>query len=130
MKSMTIEELREIVKEKGFPIKLEAIDPEDVVDISIHVIVGERVAYTTENGHLATMSARDLRDYKSHKQPKIETLYECWSDYGICSLYFEDGRTAVFSRKCKSNLNYSEALTRKTGRTVKLDMETWEIVND
>ena len=124
---MTIEELREIVKEKGFPIKLEAIDHEDVLTVTA---IGNQRVLGFYNSVELSFDEYEVNQFKSHKQSKIETLYECWSDYGVRCLYFEDGRTAVFSRKCKSNLYYSEALTRKTGRTVKLDMETWEIVND
>lgn len=64
------------------------------------------------------------------KDDVIETLYECLDEYGDCSYYFSCGSKPLFGSKRKNSYVDKESLTRKTGRTLKLNMTTWEIVKE
>lgn len=56
-----------------------------------------------------------------------EILYECLDRYGQLCYFFEDGTFPVFTKKIKMKSVDDCNLERKTGRTLRIDMNTWEI---
>lgn len=65
---------------------------------------------------------------KVEPDPKTEWLYECVSNHGGVAWFFEDGAWAHFDEKRKCFGYQINCLARKTGRKVKIDMDTFEFV--
>ncbi len=63
-------------------------------------------------------------------EPRIEILYECVDYKGISVYLFEDGRIPNLHDKRKDRVHILDISRKKTGRTLKLNMDTWTIVNE
>lgn len=62
-------------------------------------------------------------------EPKIEILYECLNNEGDLGYFFENGAYPSFNSKEKLLPNNS-ILKYKTGKTLKLNMDNWELVKE
>lgn len=61
-------------------------------------------------------------------EPRYETLYECIDSTGNLGLYNLRGAYPNFKyNQFENNTNDTKILSRKTGRTFKLNLDTWEI---
>lgn len=128
---MTIEELRELNPTPESPVRLECDDDfwiEDFKTIDVIAVGKDKLLVINGNGREIDVYSSLLQHYPSLKpEPKTEILYECWTDAGYPRLFFEDGSWPDFDSKYASPRARPEVLTRKTGRTLKLNMDTWEI---
>lgn len=89
--------------------------------------IGSRVLIINNNGGADDLSVTNLDAFPSQKpEPKIETLYECINSCGGCEYRFDDNSWPNFAYKLKQG---SSSVERRTGRTLKLNMDTWEIVH-
>lgn len=66
-----------------------------------------------------------LYKWSEIKEPRIEVLYECLDETGECGYYFDDGRHPLFEEERKSCEVWPEFLERKTGRTLKINIDNW-----
>ena len=128
---MTIEELRELNPTPESPVRLECDNGHWVSDLKIIDVIAvgkDQLLIINGNGREINVYSSLLEHYPSLKpEPKIETLYECLNDDGEPFFLFVDGRWPKFNVKQMSQTKYCDALTHKTGRTLKLNMDTWEI---
>jgi hypothetical protein len=65
-------------------------------------------------------------------EPRTEILYECLDSVGVLSYYFKDGAWPDFRNGKSGNCRERDRdiLKRKTGRTLILNMDTWEVVQE
>lgn len=128
---MTVKELKELKPSMENPIELVCDDgycEKWHTSIKIVAVQRDMIAVIDVDGDLGTLGIGCLAHYPSLKdEPKYETLYECVDRYGSIKILFSDGRFPLFNTKRKSDRTKNGALTRKTGRTFQLNMETWEI---
>lgn len=125
MKRMTKEELIALKPSTENPVVLEYIDNCFLDRTVIAATIAEYAFLSDE--YLSIRNYSCITEYKSHKQPRYETLYECWDGIGASRLYNSEGRLPFFSEKRFSDGASIDALKRKTGRTAKLNLDTWEI---
>lgn len=131
---MTIEELKELKPTYEKPVFLLCDDgyfTSGMRAIKVVAIYEEGIVFINTYKDLSAFSASNLTHYPSLKEedsPKIEILYECMTTYGSTQFLFEDGNYPVFHRCCKGHVSNMKHLTRKTGRTMELNMDTWEVV--
>jgi len=59
----------------------------------------------------------------------IEILYEVISN-GEVEFLFDNGQWADFNQKKKRGIIFKDINERKTGRTLKINMDTWSIENE
>lgn len=100
---------------------------------TILMLGGSRYFYKCDyyGDHEGSASYTYLKGWQEKKpEPKIEILYECLNTYGISAYYFEDGRFPNFELKKRSEVINLKILQGKTGRTLKLNMDTWELVQE
>jgi len=60
------------------------------------------------------------------EKPQIETLYECLTKFGEVRFLFEDGSHPNFETKTKGDMKRGDAVERRLGRTLTLNMKTGE----
>lgn len=78
-------------------------------------------------GYAAVFPIDRLRKYQQFiDEPECETLYECLTKFGEAVFLFEDGRHPNFETNEKSDRKREEALSRRLGRTLHLNMKTWK----
>lgn len=128
---MTIEELRELNPTPENPVRLECDNGHWVSDLKIIDVIAvgkDQLLVINGSGREIDVYSSLLQHYPSLKpEPKIETLYECLDPTGASEFVFSDGRYPIFEHKTASKQRDVKQLTRKTGRTLKLNMDTWEI---
>ena len=97
----------------------------------ISPVVDGAVSVIDRKGDLCAVGTEILEEYPSlEPEPRIETLYECvWPDNEL-EFFLSDGSWPKFTRYEVSKYKNPEALNFKTGRTLKLNMETWELVEE
>lgn len=125
---MTYKELKELLKDGE--VRLERSDGHR--DTIVTAINNTYFLFYNEIAAVEGASDnRELANYKSIKQePVIETLYECISGGGIPIFLFADGRFPDFDvDSARPSGLTSESIKRKTGRTLKLNMKTFELID-
>lgn len=129
---MSIEELNALKPSFDNPVELECDDgryTDNYLKIKVVGIYRDRLVCIDGCGNLDIKHVSGLRHYPSKKQePKIEILHEVFNDFGQRLLINEDGYYPIFSQKRFNSFANCEYLTRKTGVTRKLNLDTFELV--
>ena len=131
---MTLEELKELNPTYENPVELTCDDgsfDSDMASIAIIAIHDTEMAFMDAFGALVTNSITVLTHYPSKKkEPTTEILYECISNYGVAAYFFEDGSYPMFHSRKKEGDRVDLPLKRKTGRTLLLNMDTWDLISE
>lgn len=131
---MTPEELQELKPSFENPVRFKR--KKELNDVTFeyldvtHMYKGRVVVIMVENNSIGVVTNGWLLDnYElDNLKSKYEVLYECLDATGVPCFYFEDGYFPIFNNKWKSNGGPdTETLSRKTGRKLLLNMETWEV---
>lgn len=93
------------------------------------LIINDDGRYVTSNLGCFNLLDSTYKYYPSPYQTEFVTLYECWDSDGDTCLLTENGERVDFTAET-FRAGQFKSLKRKTGRTVKLNLETFEIVND
>lgn len=134
---MTIEELRELNPTIDKPIRLSADNQQrSGYDDNIRIIkvFSRTVIWLDWKGDERSLSFDAnsfLAKFPSQKpEPKFETLYECLGENSFGGFFTNDGYRPNFDKRILRSFREMNPLRTKTGRTLKLNMDTWEIVQD
>lgn len=132
---MTIEELRELEEQGKLPVVLTLAEEDQNHLCGNHdeviAIRGTKVVCADVDGDAFSLSFPELRHYKSlREEPKTEWLYECLAEMGGVEYFFSDGSYPIFENKRRSANQYPECIARKTGRKIKINMETFDLVGE
>jgi len=130
---MTPEELQELKPSFENPVRFKR--KKELKDVTFeyldvtHMYEGRVVVIMVENNSIDVVTDGWLLDnYELDSlKSKYEVLYECLGDTGISSFNFEDGHFPLFKYKEKTTCHDIGAISRKTGRKLLLNMETWEV---
>ena len=100
---------------------------ENHTDLEILYIGEQIVVAKCSSGIEYSKRYLEIEGWNEQKsEPKIEILYEGISSAGLVEYFFEDHTTPMFVGRIRKKKYHYPAI--KTGRTLKLNMDTWEIV--